>query len=84
MLVSAISNLDTSLYWGHGKTSASDGQRFALRRKVLQQTYSPKLSDFACQSRVACCPTIVPGVSRLQRPLTQPAAAGNGHMTRPK
>ena len=48
-LVGAISGLDTSLNWGAGHTSASDGQRFALPRKVLQQTYSPKFSDFALE-----------------------------------
>lgn len=48
-LVGAIATLDTSLSWGHGKTSASDGQRFSLPRKVLQQTYSPKFSDFALE-----------------------------------
>ena len=48
-LVDAIAALDTSLYWGEGKTSASDGQRFALPRKVLQQTYSLKFSDFALE-----------------------------------
>jgi len=49
ILVRAISGLDTSLHWGEGKTSASDGQRFALPRKVLQQTYSPKFSDYALE-----------------------------------
>lgn len=39
VLVNAISDLNTSLYWGEGRTSASDGQRFSMRRKVLQQTY---------------------------------------------
>ena len=34
VLVKAIAGLDTSLYWGEGKTSASDGQRYSLRRKV--------------------------------------------------
>ena len=48
-LVGAIAALDTSLYWGEGRTSASDGQRFSLPRKVLQQTYSPKFSDFALE-----------------------------------
>jgi TnpA family transposase/molybdopterin-guanine dinucleotide biosynthesis protein A len=48
-LVGAIADLDTSLYWGEGKTSASDGQRFSMRRKVLQQTYSPRFSDFALE-----------------------------------
>ena len=35
--------------WGQGKTSASDGQRFMFPRKVLQQTYSPRFSDFALE-----------------------------------
>jgi Tn3 transposase DDE domain len=37
-LVSAIADLDTSLRWGEGRTAASDGQRFSLPRRVLQQT----------------------------------------------
>jgi len=49
VLVRAISGLDTSLHWGEGKTSASDGQRFALPSRVLQQTYSPKFSDYALE-----------------------------------
>ncbi|MBV8382628.1 MAG: Tn3 family transposase [Planctomycetaceae bacterium] len=48
-LVHAISRLDTTLHWGEGRTSASDGQRFALPRKVLQQTYSTRFSDFALE-----------------------------------
>ncbi len=48
-LVHAIARLDTALRWGEGRTSASDGQRFALPRKVLQQTYSSKFSDFALE-----------------------------------
>jgi TnpA family transposase len=48
-VVNAIANLDTSQIWGQGKTSASDGQRFAFRRQVLQQTYSHKFSDFALE-----------------------------------
>jgi len=47
-LVHAISRLDT-LRWGEGRTSASDGQRFAMPRKVLQQTYSTRFSDFALE-----------------------------------
>ena len=45
----AISRLDTTIYWGEGRTSASDGQRFALPRRVLQQTYSTCFSDFALE-----------------------------------
>jgi TnpA family transposase len=48
-LVSAISGLETSLSWGSGKTSASNGQRFALPRRVLQRTYSPRIRDFALE-----------------------------------
>jgi Tn3 transposase DDE domain len=48
-LVSAISGLETSLTWGAGKTSASNGQRFALPRRVLQRTYSPRIRDFALE-----------------------------------
>jgi len=48
-VVNAIAGLDTSLRWGEGKTSASDGQRFALPRRVLQQTYSTRFSDFALE-----------------------------------
>ena len=49
VLVKAITGLAPSLYWGDGKTSASDGQRHSLRRKVLQKTYSPRFSDFALE-----------------------------------
>lgn len=48
-VVNAISNLDITQAWGQGKTSSSDGQRFSLKRKVLQQTYSPKFRDFAIE-----------------------------------
>jgi len=48
-LVGAIAELDTSFNWGEGKTSASDGQRFSLPQRVLQQTYSTKFSDFALE-----------------------------------
>ena len=49
VLVHAISRLDTTLHWGEGRTSASDGQRFSMPRKVLQQTYSTRFSDFALE-----------------------------------
>ena len=48
-LVHAISRLDTSLHWGEGRASDSDGQRFSLPRKVLQQTDSTRFSDFALE-----------------------------------
>jgi hypothetical protein len=47
--VQAISRLDTTLHWGEGRTSASDGQHFAMPHKVLQQTYSTRFSDFALE-----------------------------------
>ena len=46
-VVDGISGLDATSYWGEGKTSASDGQRFAMPHKVLQQTYSTRFNDFA-------------------------------------
>jgi len=48
-LVNAISDLDVTQAWGEGRTSGSDGQRFRLRRKVLQRTYSHRLSDYALE-----------------------------------
>ncbi len=48
-LVHAISRLDTTIHWGEGRTSASDGQRFVMPRKVLQQTYSTRFGDFALE-----------------------------------
>ncbi len=48
-VVNAISRLDVSQAWGSGKTSSSDGQRFSLNQRVLQQTYSHKLRDFALE-----------------------------------
>lgn len=48
-VVNAISNLDITQAWGQGRTSSSDGQRFSLKRKVLQQTYSAKFRDFAIE-----------------------------------
>jgi TnpA family transposase len=49
VLVHAIPRLDTAPHWGEGRTSASDGQRFGMPRKVLQQTYSTRFSDFALE-----------------------------------
>src|SRR6202035_1850669 len=48
-MVQVISRLDTTLHWGEGRTSASDGQRFSMPRKVLQQTYSTRFGDFALE-----------------------------------
>jgi TnpA family transposase len=48
-LVGAIAGLDTASCWGEGRTAASDGQRFSLPRRVLQQTYSTRFSDFALE-----------------------------------
>jgi TnpA family transposase len=48
-VVNAISHLDVTQYWGAGKTSSSDGQRFSYRQKVLHQTYSHSFHDFAIE-----------------------------------
>lgn len=48
-IVRGISSLDAPKHWGDGTTSASDGQRFAMPHKVLQQTYSTKFNDFALE-----------------------------------
>jgi TnpA family transposase len=48
-LVGAITGLDTSSRWGEGRTAASDGQRFSLPHRILQQTYSTRFSDFALE-----------------------------------
>ena len=48
-VVNALSNLAITQYWGTGKASSSDGQRFPYRRKSLHRTYSHKLSDFAIE-----------------------------------
>ena len=48
-LVNAIADLDNSSRWGEGRTAASDGQRFSLARRVLQQTYSTRFSDFTLE-----------------------------------
>ncbi len=48
-VVNSISRLDITQAWGTGRTSSSDGQRFAMKRKVLQQTYSPRFNEFALE-----------------------------------
>lgn len=48
-LVNAISRIDVSQAWGQGVTSSSDGQRFRLRRRLLQQTWSPRFRDYALE-----------------------------------
>jgi TnpA family transposase len=48
-VVDAISKLEVTQTWGGGKTSSSDGQRFRLKRKVLQQTYSHRFHDYALE-----------------------------------
>lgn len=48
-VVNAISKLDVTQAWGEGKTSSSDGQRFRMKRKLLQQTYSPRFNDYAIE-----------------------------------
>jgi len=49
LTVNAISNLDITQAWGTGKASSSDGQKFSLKRKVFQQTYSQRFNDFALE-----------------------------------
>ncbi|OPY73908.1 MAG: Tn3 transposase DDE domain protein [Syntrophorhabdus sp. PtaU1.Bin002] len=49
-IVNAISRLDITKIWGKGRTSSSDGQRFAFRSKVLHQTYSTKFNDLLWSS----------------------------------
>jgi len=48
-LVNAISRLGVTHAWGEGTTSSSDGQRFRMKRKLLQQTYSPRFRDYALE-----------------------------------
>jgi TnpA family transposase len=48
-LVNAISHLDVTQTWGEGKTASSDGQRFRLKRQVLQRTYSHRFQDYALE-----------------------------------
>ena len=48
-IVHGISRLDGSQRWGEGRTSASDGQRFAMASRVLQRTYSARFNDFALE-----------------------------------
>ena len=48
-IVHGISRLDAAARWGDGRTSASDGQRFAMPGKVLQRTYSTRFNDFALE-----------------------------------
>ena len=47
--MNAIADLDNSSRWGEGRTAASDGQRFSLARRVLQQTYTTRFSDFTLE-----------------------------------
>jgi len=49
VIVNAISKLDVTQHWGDGTTSSSDAQRFSLRRKVLQKTFSTPFNDFALE-----------------------------------
>lgn len=48
-VVNAISRLDITQAWGEGRTSSSDGQRFRMRRKLLQRTYSHRFQDYALE-----------------------------------
>lgn len=48
-IVNAIRNFDLSKIWGEGKTSSSDGQRFIMKKKSLQRTYSSRIQDYALE-----------------------------------
>ena len=48
-VVGAMCRLGTTQAWGDGTTSSSDGRRYMYPRKVLQQTFSHKLHDFALE-----------------------------------
>ncbi len=48
-VVKAISSVGTSKTWGEGRASSSDGQRFLFPRKVLQRTFSDRMSDYALE-----------------------------------
>lgn len=48
-VANAISRLDVTQAWGEGRTSSSDGQRFRMRRKLLQRTYSHRFQDYALE-----------------------------------
>lgn len=47
--VNGISDMDLTQCWGKGSSSSSDGQRFAMRRKALQQSYSQQCRDYALE-----------------------------------
>ena len=48
-IVHGISRLDAAGHWGDGTTSASDGQRFAMPHKVLQEPTAPASKHFALE-----------------------------------
>lgn len=48
-VVNSITALEASKIWGEGKTSSSDGQRFMFAKRVLQRTWSQRISDFAIE-----------------------------------
>lgn len=48
-IVNAMSGLDVTQAWGKGKTSSSDGQRFRVKRKILQRSYSHCFRDYALE-----------------------------------
>lgn len=47
IVVNGISKLDITKNWGIGKTSSSDERRHSFKRKMLNQTFSARLQDFA-------------------------------------
>ena len=58
-IVHGISHLDAAGCWGDGRTSASDGQRYAMPNRVLQRTYSTRF-NFAAFAMIGMrfCPRI--------------------------
>ena len=63
-IVHGISRLDAATHWGDGTTSASDGQRFAMRQKVLQRTCSTRFNDFALEFHSFVADNYAPFYSR--------------------
>jgi len=63
-IVHGISRLDAVTHWGDGTASASDGQRFAMRSKVLQRTSSTRFNDFALEFHSFIADNCAPFFSR--------------------
>jgi hypothetical protein len=48
-VVNGIGGIEVTKAWGDGRTSGSDGQRFAYHQKTLHRTFSHKFNDFAIE-----------------------------------